>query len=203
MRTPGTHYELAPYGFVKPQHLEMHGVVCAVLTHEDGSTETTTVENVITIAGSEFYAYRVNNNEIPPNNRFTVDGTATFNGIIEVFKSVTLAPGVQTGAHRGTLLAASGISVASGGMEATYPKRGDLHAQNGGKGSRAFSYSTLFAAGVGTTTTGDPIDDVIITNPELGAAEPIMSWADGLNKFKAATDTLQVFVNHWFGAVSG
>jgi len=165
-------------------------VVCNLYT--DGVLQIQTESfNTVTDVGDRFYSYR-GANEQPPDDHFTTGAALTFDGIMELYKSVSVAPtkgAVRSGLTSGVLITGSDQVI-----DGTYPKSNDGDAANTGKDPDAITYKVSYATG---DANDSGIDDVIITNPSPTAGDNMLMWADGLGSFtKTSSDTLVVYVNH-------
>jgi len=147
--------------------------------------------NTVTNDGDRYYSYR-GANEQPTDDYFTTGSALAFDGIMELYKSVSAAPSksaVRSGLTSGVLITGSDQS-----MDSNYPKSDDQDAANTGKDPDAITYKVTYATG---DANDSGIDDVIITNPSPSAGDKMLMWADGLGSFtKTASDTLVVYVNH-------
>lgn len=166
---------------------KMKGQVCIVLKGPDGEVkEQKIIDNVICTLGSNFYAERAVKTAIPTN--FT-DGSGDFDGVFELWKSVTAAPAVGNDYSD---LDGSLITGSSKAMTATYPKLNDADTDNPGRGANVITYAVSYL----TSEANDTFDDVVITNPTPTGSEPLLMHADGLATTKTSNDTMKVFVNH-------
>jgi len=166
-------------------------VVCCLYDASGELQIQTETFNTVTNIGDRFYSYR-GANEQPADDHFTTGSALTFDGIMELYKSVSAAPSkaaVRSGLTSGVLITGSDQVI-----DATYPKSNDTDAANTGKDVDAVTYRVSYATGDANNTA---IDDVIITNPSPSSGENMLMWADGLGSFtKTSSDTLVVYVNH-------
>ena len=170
----------------------IEGRVVCNLYDEKGVLQIQTESwNTVTDVGDRFYSYR-GANEQPPDDHFTTGAALTFDGIMELYKSVSVAPtkgAVRSGLTGGVLITGSDQVIDVG-----YPKSNDLDSGNTGKDPDAITYRVTYAT---VDANDSAIDDVIITNPSPSAGDNMLMWADGLGSFtKTSSDTLVVYVNH-------
>jgi len=172
--------------------VEVKGTVVAVLTDVNtGKKRIHVARNIVTNAGDLFYAERAVKTSIPTN---FVDGSGDFDGIMALANGASTAPG--KGNDFDDLVGQVGVDKA---MDATYPKVNDGDADNTGAGTDIVTYLVSYLA---SEVNGASIDDVIITNPTQGAAEPILMHSEFAAPFtKTSADTLKVFVNHQLNGV--
>lgn len=169
-------------------------VVAVLIDTKTGKKETKVVANIVNDQGDLFYAYRAAD-EQPPDSLFTNGAAKTFDGIMELYKSVSAAP--SKGANRGGLTGGVLITGSAKAMDSGYPKRNDDDTDNTGAGADIVTYRVTYTTG----EANDTFDDVVITNPSPGASENLLMWADGLGRIKTNTDVLKVFVNHRMNGV--
>jgi hypothetical protein len=190
----------------------IHGMVVSVLTRvEDGVEDIAETKNIITNDGDLFYSYMaqmVAGDTIIPTDLFTNGATpSVFDGVVEVYTNVAVEPeNVGKTANRQTLTDNSGVAAAVStgptvtkkAMETGYPKRNDLTAANTGKLPDAITYKVSYSTAQLNVAS---MDDVIITNPELLAADKLLMWADGLGRSKTNSDTLDIYINHTMNGI--
>jgi hypothetical protein len=175
----------------------IHGEVrCILRDAETGQIKSIhKSRNLVLDAGDLYYAELGVAATIPSN--FTVAGTPfAFDGQLEMFKSVSVAP--TKAANRSGMTSkanpTSGTTLKS--MDGTYPKVNDLDADNSGKGADVLTYKVSYTAGDWSDAAA--LDDCDLTNPTPGATEAMLMWADGLAVTKSSSDTLVVYINHTF-----
>lgn len=174
---------------------KIHGDVCAVL--RDASTgEIKSVhksQNLVLDAGDLYYA-ECGVAATQQSNFTTASTPFPFDGQMEMFKSVSVAP--TKAASRSGMVGKAGPSSGSTtkSMDATYPKVNDLDADNTGKGADVLTYKVSYTAG--DWSDAGTFDDVDLTNPTPIAADAMLMWADGLAVVKSSSDTLVVYINH-------
>lgn len=172
------------------------GHVVCIVGHPDGSTTVTESKNIVMNAGDLYYA------ESPvrgtqPTNFTTATTPFPFDGVAKMYKSVSVAP---TAGNKGFDLSGltskadptngSTTKAASSG----YPKVNDTDGGNSGKGADILTYKFEYATG--DWDDASPLDDIVITNPAVGASDALLMWADGLAVTKSNIDTLTVYINH-------
>lgn len=173
----------------------IHGKVCAVLARDGVIQDIHETTNLVTDAGDLFYAQQAASlgGTGDPTN-FT-DGAGAFDGIMELYNSVSAAPskGVGRAGITGGVLDGTGNGKV---VDSGYPKVSDGDASNTGSGVDVVTYRTSWTTAEANNTTAG-IDDVVITNPSPVTDDALLMWADGLGSFtKTSSDTLVVFVNH-------
>lgn len=170
----------------------IEGRVVACLYDENGVLQHQGESfNTVTNVGDRYYAYR-GANEQPADDHFTTGAALAFDGIMELYKSVSAAP--SKGAVRSGLTGGVLITGSAKAMDSGYPKSNDTDTANTGKDPDAITYKVSYLT---TEANDSTIDDVIITNPSPTAGDNMLMWADGLGSFtKTSSDTLVVYVNH-------
>ena len=190
-RPLGLVFDRTPSGLVK-----IHGNVCAVLFRDGIIQDVLETTNIITDAGDLFYAYRATNAQ-PPTTHFTDGAALTFDGIMELYTSVSAAPsksGIRSSLTSGIIATGSGKAMASG-----YPKRNDTDTANTGKGTDVVTYKVAYLT---SEANAVGIDDVVITNPSPSAGDNLLMWADALGSFtKTSSNELNMYVNHTINGV--
>jgi len=187
-RPPGMIFTRRPSGII-----QIEGKVVAVVRDFASGRIKDTLEtrNIVNDQGDLFYAYRATDAQ-PTTALFTNGSVKTFDGIMELYKSVSAAP--SKGAVRSGLTAGVLITGSAKVMDTGYPKRNDTDTDNTGKGTDVVTYKVSYLTSEANDST---IDDVIITNPSPSTGDNLLMWADGLGSFtKTSSDTLVVYVNH-------
>jgi hypothetical protein len=198
----------------KDEMIGIHGAVIALITspthrhqgpgweweYKDGVYRSRHItHNICTDIGDEYYAYRGDeaSSHQPPTTHFTTGAALAFDGIMELYKSVSVAPtkgAVRSGLTSGVLITGSALALDSG-----YPKRNDGDGDNTSATVDTITYTRTYAAG---TLNDSTIDDVIITNPSPSAGDNMLMWADDLGSLTVGlTDSLKVIVNHLMNGV--
>ena len=181
-----------------PDLMRVEGQVCAVLkTPDDETIEVFETKNIVTTAGSNYYAERAVGTDPMADALFT-DGTsgAVFDGKMYLYNGSTGTP--AAGSNYSAAIA-GGTAISTNGnkdMVSGYPKINDADADNTGSGTYVVTYYSTWVSGEATNLD---IDNVFISNPSPAATtnENILMWAQLSPAItKGTSDTLKVFVNH-------
>lgn len=194
----------APDGNAFPFHIlkmfgggiaRIHGDVRAVVKRAGIIQSMHRTSNLVTNAGDLYYA-ELGVAGTQPTDFTDAVSPYTFNGQMEIFKSVSAAP-VKT-AVRSDMTGKTDPTVGTTlkAIDSAYPKVNDLDTDNTGKGADVLTYKTSYTAGDWSDAAS--MDDVDITNPSPAAGENMLIWADGLGLLKSASDTAAVYFNHAF-----
>jgi len=165
--------------------------IIVVVTHNDGSREIHSAENLVGDEGDKYYAQKAAGET--PTNTFTtlelgdtaVDATG--------WTSSHPAKG-STRSHMSSKIANTQKAVASG-----YPKTNDTDPDNGGGGVDVVTWKFSYAKADFNDTD---IIAALITKTSPGASEVILTGFSFASAFaKTADDTLTVFVNHTLNGI--
>lgn len=167
--------------------LGMHGQICAVLRHADGTREVFIGKNIITDAGDRYYAERAAN-QIPAQ---FVDTAGVFTGILGLATAATVGKDSDY-ADITALVASSSFAPDSG-----YPKTNDDDADN--PGTIAVDVVTYRRSYTTAQANATNISHAFITEANPVTASPLISVAAfGAPFTKTSSDTLKLYVNHTF-----
>ena len=200
----------APSGAPLPYHSEedlgnelvrIHGLVVAILADEETGIIKSVHEtkNLVLDAGDLYYS-ECGVAATQQSNFTTASTPFPFDGVMEVFKSVSVAP--TKAANRSGMTGKAAPSTGSGSskvIDSGFPKVNDTDTDNTGKGTDVLTYKVSYTAA--DWSDASAIDDVDITNPSPTSTDAMLMWADGLAVTKSASDTLVIYVNHTFNGV--
>ncbi len=185
--------------------MHVTGKVVAVLMNiHTGEKRWFDGPNIVTDAGDLFYAQRgalltVGATIGPVPTNFT-DANGVPDMVMELFDDSPTNNAPVKGSDYDDLLG-DNIPSSLKVIDATYPQVNDGDSDNTGAGVDIITYRVSYTTGEAINVSGT-IEDVILTNPSPGAAEPLImhaTFAAGFNKTGA--DTLKVFINHRMNGV--
>lgn len=163
-----------------------------------GEKTTYTGKNIVTDAGDLFYAQRcalltVGSPIGPVPTNFT-DTNGVPDMLMELYSGASGAPDKANDRSDLATLVTGSDQV----IDATYPKVNDDDVNNTGAGVDIVTYRVTYATGDANNAS---IADVILTNPDQGASEPILMHAEFTPFAKTTSFILKVFLNHQLNGV--